>query len=74
MPAFISDIFGVKQLSSIHGSILTAWGIAGIVGPVILTFMKEITGSYMYTLQLFAGMLFIAFLTSLILHREIVDE
>ena len=49
-------------------------GIAGIVGPVILTFMKEITGSYMYTLQLFAGMLFIAFLTSLILHREIVDE
>ena len=30
MPAFLSDIFGVRQLAAIHGSILTAWGIAGI--------------------------------------------
>ena len=27
MPAFLSDLFGVKQLASIHGSILTAWGM-----------------------------------------------
>ena len=41
----------------IHGSILTAWGIAGVAGPLILAFMKETTGSYSATLQLFAGCL-----------------
>ena len=40
---------GVKQLSSIHGSILTAWGIAGVAGPLILAFMKENTGGYAAT-------------------------
>ncbi|MFR6111152.1 MAG: hypothetical protein ACLUIQ_07085 [Dialister invisus] len=29
MPAFLSDIFGVRQLAAIHGSILTAWGLRG---------------------------------------------
>lgn len=53
MPAFLSDIFGVRQLAAIHGSILTAWGIAGIAGPVILALMKEATGSYSATLSLF---------------------
>ena len=53
MPAFLSDIFGVRQLAAIHGSILTAWGIAGIAGSVILALMKEATGSYSATLSLF---------------------
>ena len=45
MPAFLSDLFGVKQLASIHGSILTAWGMAGVAGPFLLSFMKETTGA-----------------------------
>ena len=75
MPAFLSDIFGVRQLASIHGSILTAWGIAGVAGPLILAFMKETTGSYSATLQLFAGMLAVAFVISAVLHwRNEVDK
>ena len=75
MPAFLSDIFGVRQLASIHGSILTAWGIAGVAGPLILAFMKETTGSYSATLQLFAGMLAVAFVISTVLHwRNEVDK
>ena len=75
MPAFLSDIFGVRQLASIHGSILTAWGIAGVAGPLILAFMKETTGSYSATLQLFAGMLAFAFVISAVLHwRNEVDK
>ena len=70
MPAFLSDIFGVRQLAAIHGSILTAWGIAGIAGPVILAFMKEATGSYSATLSLFSGMLALAFLISLLIHWQ----
>ena len=36
MPAYLSDLFGTKQLSAIHGRILTAWGLAGIAGPLLL--------------------------------------
>ena len=70
MPAFLSDIFGVRQLAAIHGSILTAWGIAGIAGPVILALMKEATGSYSATPSLFSGMLALAFLISLLIHWQ----
>lgn len=75
MPAFLSDIFGVRQLASIHGSILTAWGIAGVAGPLILAFMKENTGGYSATLHLFAGMLALAFVISTFLRwRNEVDK
>ncbi len=67
MPAYLADLFGVRQLSSIHGSILTAWGLAGIAGPVLLAFMKEATGNYATTLRLFAALLTIAFFVALLL-------
>ena len=68
MPAYLADLFGVKQLASIHGSILTAWGMAGIAGPVILSMMKESTGSYAATLYLFSAMLAVAFVISMALY------
>ena len=37
MPAFIKDIFGEKQLGSVFGYVLTAWAVAGIVGPILIT-------------------------------------
>lgn len=67
MPAFLSDLFGVKQLASIHGSILTAWGMAGVAGPLLFSFMKETTGGYAATLHLFSAMLAAAFVLSAIL-------
>lgn len=70
MPAYLSDIFGVRQLSSIHGSILTAWGLAGIAGPLLLSFMKENTGGYGATLHLFAGLLGLSFLVSSLLYAR----
>lgn len=54
MPAYLADRFGVTELSSIHGAILTAWGVAGLAGPLFLSFMKEATGGYDATLQVFA--------------------
>ena len=70
MPAYLADLFGVKQLASIHGSILTAWGMAGIAGPVILSMMKESTGSYAATLYLFSAMLAVAFVISVGLYAK----
>lgn len=62
VPAYISDIFGTKQVSAIHGYILTAWAMAGIVGPMLASWVRETTGNYRKTLYIFAG-LFIAALT-----------
>jgi MFS family permease len=37
IPAFLADIFGVENVGAIHGSLLTAWSAAAVVGPVIIT-------------------------------------
>ena len=55
MPAYLSDLFGTKELSAIHGRILTAWGAAGVAGPLLLSIIKESTNSYAITLQFFSG-------------------
>lgn len=36
MPAYLSDLFGTKCLSAIHGRVLTAWGAAGVAGPTLI--------------------------------------
>lgn len=54
MPAYLSDIFGTKQLSAIHGRILTAWGIAGVVGPFLVSLFREKTSGYGQILIFFA--------------------
>lgn len=55
MPAFLSDIYGTKQLSAIHGRILTAWGLAGIAGPLLLSQLYERTHSYSTALYFFSA-------------------
>jgi len=35
MPAYIADIYGKKHVTEIHGKVLSAWGCAGIFGPVL---------------------------------------
>ena len=67
MPAFLSDLFGVRQLSSIHGIMLTAWALAGIAGPMLLSVIKETTGSYHQTMLVFAGLMSAALVLSVIL-------
>lgn len=54
MPAYLSDLFGVRSLSAIHGCILTAWSAAGITGPLFLSAVKEITGGYDAALCVFS--------------------
>ena len=54
MPAYLSDCFGTKELSAIHGKILTAWAAAGIVGPLLVAWIREATDSYAATLHIFS--------------------
>lgn len=55
MPAYLSDLFGTKELGAIHGRILTAWGIAGVVGPYLVAVFREMTKGYSTILYFFAG-------------------
>lgn len=54
IPAFLSDIFGTQALSAIHGRILTAWAAAGVVGPLLVAWVRETTSSYSATLTAFS--------------------
>ena len=67
IPAYIGDIFGTKELGAIHGYILTAWAAAGLVGPLIISIVKDMTGSYSQTLYVFAGFFVIAFIASIMM-------
>lgn len=67
MPAYLSDLFGMKQLSAIHGRILTAWGMAGIAGPLLLSVVYEQTHSYSFTLYLFSACFVLNLLVAVIL-------
>jgi OFA family oxalate/formate antiporter-like MFS transporter len=67
MPAHISDVFGTQQVSAILGYILTAWAMAGIVGPMLVSWVRETTGDYTKTLNIFAGLFVVALATSVMM-------
>jgi nitrate/nitrite transporter NarK len=60
MPSFNADYFGTKYMGANYGVILTAWGFAGIVGPIIAAKVKDATGSFTGALVPVAIMLLIA--------------
>ncbi|MFZ1967291.1 MAG: OFA family MFS transporter [Bradyrhizobium sp.] len=41
VPAYLADVFGTQFVGAIHGRILTAWSAAGIVGPVVVNYLRE---------------------------------
>ena len=41
MPSFVLDVFGTKRMSTIYGTILTAWAAAGICGPLYVGHLKD---------------------------------
>lgn len=71
VPAYIGDIFGTKELGAIHGYILTAWALAGLVGPIIIAYVKDTTGSYTGTLYVFVGLFVVALVTSILMLANI---
>jgi MFS family permease len=69
VPAYLADIFGTQFVGAIHGRLLTAWSTAGIVGPVVVNYIREFEISagvprdhvYDVTMYVLAGMLVIGF-------------
>ena len=41
VPAYLADLFGTQMVGAIHGRLLTAWSVAGILGPVVVNYMRD---------------------------------
>ena len=41
IPAYLADTFGTQFVGAIHGRLLTAWSTAGIIGPVLVNYIRE---------------------------------
>jgi MFS family permease len=65
IPAYLADIFGTQFVGAIHGRLLTAWSTAGIIGPVVVNYIREFQLAagipraqvYDFTMYILAGML-----------------
>jgi MFS family permease len=72
VPAYLADMFGKAQVSAIHGRLLTAWSMAGILGPVLVNYIREYqishgvaaADSYSTTMYLMAGLLVVGFISN----------
>ena len=69
VPAYLADIFGTKMVGAIHGRLLTAWSVAGVLGPVIVNYIREYqldhgvarASAYSITMYILAALLAVGF-------------
>jgi MFS family permease len=41
IPAYLADLFGTRMVGAIHGRVLTAWSTAGVLGPVLVNYIRD---------------------------------
>ena len=74
IPAYLADLFGTQFVGAIHGRLLTAWSTAGILGPVLVNYIREFQlkrgipneAAYNTTLYILAGLLLLGFLANIL--------
>ncbi len=74
IPAYLADLFGTGNVGAIHGRLLTAWSVAGILGPVLVNYFNEYqirvgvprSRAYDQTMLLLAGLLVAGFVCNLL--------
>ena len=73
VPAYLADIFGTQFVGAIHGRLLTAWATAGILGPVVVNYIREFQIAagvpreqvYDFTMYILCGMLVIGLIANM---------
>lgn len=81
VPAYLADLFGTQMVGAIHGRLLTAWATAGILGPVIVNYMREYQLAlgipreqvYNQTMMILAAMLLVGLLCNLFI-RPVAEK
>ncbi len=74
IPAYLRDLFGTYHVSAIHGRLLTAWSVAGVLGPMLVNYMREYqiahgadkASAYQTVLHVMAGLLLVGFVANLL--------
>ncbi|HEP2341854.1 TPA: OFA family MFS transporter [Streptococcus pyogenes] len=69
IPPYLSDLFGAKELATLHGYILTAWAIAALTGPTLLSITVEWTHNYLLTLCVFIVLYILGLMVALRLKK-----
>lgn len=69
LPTLLSDRFGMKAISQIHGLALSAWAFAGLTGNQMSAFIVEKTGSFNNVLYVTTILYIIALVISFVLVR-----
>jgi MFS family permease len=75
VPAYLKDMFGIRYVGAIHGLLITAWSVAGILGPVLVNYIRQYqidngvpkAQAYNTTMYIMAGLLVIGFLCNLLI-------
>ncbi len=75
VPAYLADMFGTQFVGAIHGRLLTAWSTAGVIGPLVITYIREAQIAagvpreqvYDRTLLILAGFLAVGFVANLLI-------
>jgi MFS family permease len=65
IPAYLRDLFGTRYVGAIHGMLITAWSVAGVLGPVLVNYIRQYqidhgiakAQSYNITMYIMAGLL-----------------
>jgi MFS family permease len=81
IPAYLADLFGAGQVSAIHGRLLTAWSTAGVLGPVLVNYIREFeiargvrpSDAYTFTMYVLVGLLAVGFVCNLAI-RPVPDR
>ena len=74
VPAYLADLFGTQMVGAIHGRLLTAWATAGVLGPVVVNYMREYQLGlgipreqvYNQTMYILVGMLVVGLICNLL--------
>lgn len=72
IPAYLRDLYGTMHVGAVHGRLLTAWSVAGILGPVLVNYIREyeknhgvpLADSYSTVLYVMVGLLLVGFLAN----------
>jgi MFS family permease len=73
IPAYLADAFGTKYVSAVHGRLLTAWSAAGVLGPVLVNYIRQFQidhgipkyQAYNVTMYVMCALLVVAFFCNL---------
>ena len=66
MPPFAADYFGPRNVGSIYGLILTAWGFASAFGPMLIAHMRQTSGAYRSGLHVIAVIMLVSIILPLL--------